>query len=54
MSGQTWIGGSDKETESQLGHSPVSKPDATERSGSISADEQTQVAVWKPDIHKRS
>lgn len=27
--------------------SPVSKPDATERSGSVSADKQTQVAVWK-------
>lgn len=27
--------------------SPVSKSDAAERSGSISADKQTQVAVWK-------
>lgn len=29
----------------ELGFLPVSKPDAAERSGSISADEQTQVAV---------
>lgn len=27
--------------------SPVSKSDATESSGSVSADKQTQVAVWK-------
>lgn len=31
------------------GVSPVSEPVAAERGGSISADEQTQVTVWKPE-----
>lgn len=39
--------------QSEWSLSPVSKPDAAERSGSISADEQTQVAVWKPETTER-
>lgn len=29
--------------------SPVSQSDAAERRGSVSADEQAQVAVWRPE-----
>lgn len=58
MSGETKRRGSDRETESdtksQPSFSPVAEPDAAERSRSISADEQTQVAVWKPETQKPS
>lgn len=43
-----------KVTKLESGLSPVSEPDAAERSGSISVDEQPKVAVWKPETQKPS
>lgn len=53
-SGETWRSDAESDKSRESGLSPVSKPDATERSGSIPADKQTQVAVWKPETQKLS
>lgn len=48
---QYWNSSSGKweinQKQRQQSSSPISKPDAAERCGSVSADEQAQVAVWK-------
>lgn len=48
---QYWNSSSGKweinQKQRQQSSSPISKPDAAERRGSVSADEQAQVAVWK-------